>query len=174
MTNASGIIRILIEGNEVYRNGGIGRGIAFSVNTTNSIARNNDVYSNERCISFNKDSNYNQVYDNKISNCDVGIYLSNTSKNTIYNNNIANSKFGIVIKHGTTNNIMNNLIDKTKSGLTLINKYVNNTDLYPSYNADPICLYLDRFKSSNKLLDVSDPVVTDTGKAQRLKHLLNS
>ena len=179
--NASGIIcskdcyRILIEGNEVYRNGGIGRGIAFSINTTNSIARNNDVYSSERCISFNKDSNHNQVYDNKISNCDVGIYLSNTSKNTIYNNNIVNSKFGIVIKHGTTNNITNNLIDKTKSGLTFINKNVNSTDLYPtSYNEDPIGLYLDRFKSSNRLLDVTDPVVTDTGKAQRLKHLLNS
>ncbi|HEX5920897.1 MAG TPA: hypothetical protein VFY55_03875 [Nitrososphaeraceae archaeon] len=35
-------------------------------------------------------------------------------------------------------------------------------------------LYLDLFKSSNRLLDVPDLVVTDTGKAQRLKHLLNS
>jgi mannuronan 5-epimerase len=178
--NASGIIcskdcyRILIEGNEVYRNGGIGRGIVFSINTTNSIARNNDVYSNERCISFNKDSNHNQVYNNKISNCDVGIYLSNTSKNMIYNNDIANSKHGIVIKHSTTNNIANNSIDMTKIGLTFINKNINGTDVYPGfYNEDSISNYLDHFILRNKLLGVSDPVVTD-GKIQRLKHLLNS
>jgi mannuronan 5-epimerase len=179
--NASGIIcskdcyRILIEGNEVYRNGGIGRGIAFSINTTNSIARNNDVYSNERCISFNKDSNHNQVYNNKISNCDVGIYLSNTSKNMIYNNDIANSKHGIVIKHSITNNITNNSIDMTRIGLTFINKEINGTDVFPIlYDKDSIGLYLDRFMLGNKLLDVPDPVVSESGKIQRLKHLLNS
>ena len=179
--NASGIIcskdcyNILIEGNEVYRNGGVGRGIAFSINTTNSIARNNDVHNNERCISFNRESNYNQVYNNSISNCDIGIYLSNTSKNFIYNNNIVNSKFGIVIKEDITNNIRNNLIDKTGSGITLINKNTNSTDLDTElYNEREIILYLDELKSTNKLLDISNPIATETDNVKGLKDLLKS
>jgi parallel beta-helix repeat protein len=196
--NASGIIcskdcyNILIEGNEVYRNGGKGRGIAFSINTTDSIARNNDVHSNERCISFNRESDNNQVYDNTVSNCDVGIYLSNTSNNFIYNNNIVNSKFGIVIKNDTTNNITGNLIDETGTGITLINQNItgnlidetgtgitlinqntNGAEIDPNiYYKTVVGPYLDRLKSDNKILDVSDRIASEEGNVKRLKDLL--
>ena len=177
--NASGIIcskdcyNILIEGNEVYKNGGVGRGIAFSINTTNSIARNNDVHSNERCISFNRESNHNQVYNNTISNCDVGIYLSNTSKNSIYNNNIVQSKHGIVIKEEITNNLTNNVIDMTGTGITLITENITNSSFTPNFhNQTEVARYLDLLRSTNKLLDVSDPIVTETRDLKGLKDLL--
>jgi len=178
--NASGIIcskhcyNLLIEGNEVYRNGGVGRGIAFSINTTNSIARNNDVHNNERCISFNRESNFNQVYNNTISNCKVGIYLSNTSKNTIDNNDISDSASGIVIKHDISNNITNNLIEKTSSGITFISK--NDGDAIASSSPDEfsdINLYLDKLKSLNKL-DKANLVSIEQGKIKGLTDLIKS
>ena len=182
--NASGIIcskdcyNLLIEGNEVYRSGGVGRGIAFSINTSNSIARNNDVHDNERCISFNRDSNNNHVYNNTISHCKFGIYLSNTSRNSIDGNSIAHSDYGIVMKNVTSNNIMNNSIDTTKTGIMLINKYThstNNTTLNSNrLNETEFDLYLDRLVSTNKLLDVSTPSFIDTGKINGLKNLLES
>jgi len=170
--NASGIIcskdcyNLLIEGNEVYRNGGVGRGIAFSINTSHSIARNNDVHNNERCISFNRESNYNEVYNNTISNCDVGIYLSNTSKNFIYDNKIIHSKYGIVIKEDITNNITKNVVDMSKTGIVFINR--NNTNL----DDDNLNSYLEVLKSTNKLGDVTNPFVVDTGKIKGLRELL--
>jgi mannuronan 5-epimerase len=177
--NASGIIcskdcyNLLIEGNKVYENGGAGRGIAFSINTTNSIARNNDVHNNENCISFNRESNNNQVYKNTISNCDIGIYLSNTSKNSINDNSITQSESGIVIK-GTSNNITNNMIDKTKTGITYINKIANTTnpDTNP-YNETKIEHYLDGLESTNKLSDVSNPSLVKTGQSKGLKELID-
>ncbi len=180
--NASGIIcskdcyNLLIEGNEVYRSGGAGRAIAFSINTSNSIARNNDVHDNERCISFNRDSNNNHVYDNTISHCKFGIYLSNTSRNSIDGNSIVHSDYGIVMKNLTSNDIKNNSIDTTKTGIMLINKYTknsNNTGLNArSFNGTDFDVYLDKIVSRNKLLDVSIPSFIDTGKIKGLKNLL--
>ena len=103
--NASGIIcskhcfNLLIEGNEVYNNSGAARGIAFSINTTNSVAKNNYVHDQPRCISFNRDSNFNEVYNNNISNCKIGVYLSGTSSNHIHNNTISNTRDGINLKN---------------------------------------------------------------------------
>jgi len=173
--NASGIIcskhcyNLLIEGNEVYRNGGVGRGIAFSINTTNSIARNNDVHNNERCISFNRESNFNQVYNNTVSNCKVGIYLSNTSKNTIDNNDIIDSESGIVIKHDITNNITNNLVERASSGITFISK--NDSVTIAGSIPDDINLYLDKLKSSN-ILDKTNPISIELGKIKGLIDLI--
>ena len=180
--NASGIIcskdcyNLLMEGNEVFRSGGVGRGIAFSINTSNSIARNNDVHDNERCISFNRDSNNNQVYNNTISHCKFGIYLSNTSRNSIDGNSVAHSDYGIVMKNVTSNDIKNNSIDTTKTGIMLINKYTkdtNNTSLNSKIlNGTDFDVYLDNLLSRNKLLDVSTPSIIDTGKIKDLKGLL--
>jgi len=180
--NASDIIcskhcyNLLIEGNEVYKSGGAGRGIAFSINTSNSIARNNQVHDNERCISFNRDSNNNHVYNNTISHCKFGIYLSNTSRNSIDGNSIAHSDYGIVMKNVTSNGIKNNTIDSTKTGIMLINKYTknsNNTALNPkSLNGTDFDAYLDKLVAKNKLLDVSTPSFIDTGKIKGLKNQL--
>lgn len=165
-----------MEGNEVFRSGGVGRGIAFSINTSNSIARNNDVHDNERCISFNRDSNNNHVYNNTISHCKFGIYLSNTSRNSIDGNSVAHSDYGIVMKNVTSNDIKNNSIDTTKTGIMLINKYTkdtNNTSLNSKIlNGTDFDVYLDNLLSRNKLLDVSTPSIIDTGKIKDLKGLL--
>ena len=178
--NASGIIcskhcyNLLIEGNEVYRNGGVGRGIAFSINTTNSIARNNDVHNNERCISFNRESNFNQVYNNTLSDCDVGIYLSNTSKNTIYGNRIIDSASGIVIKHDISNNITNNLIEKTSDGITFISKNdINSVAGSRPDHLSKINLYLDDLKSLN-MIDKDDSILIEKGKIKGLTELIES
>ena len=180
--NASGIIcskdcyNLLIEGNEVYRSGGVGRGIAFSINTSNSIARNNDVHDNERCISFNRESNNNLVYNNTISNCNFGIYLSNTSRNSIESNSITHSDYGIVMKQVTSNDIMNNSIHTTKTAIMMINKNANksnDTNLnIKSISGNEIDLYLDGVVSTNKLLDVSTPSLIDTGKIKGLQDLV--
>jgi parallel beta-helix repeat protein len=112
--NASGIIcskhcfNLLIEGNEVYNNSGAARGIAFSINTTNSVAKNNYVHDQPRCISFNRDSNFNEVYNNDISNCKIGIYLSGTSSNLVHDNTISNTRDGINLKN------LKNIINENK------------------------------------------------------------
>jgi len=65
--NASAIIcskhcyNILFEANEVYNNGGFQRGIAFSINTTHSTARNNYVHDQGACIGSNRGSNFNTI-----------------------------------------------------------------------------------------------------------------
>jgi len=179
--NASGIIcskdcyNLLIEGNEVYRSGGVGRGIAFSINTSNSIARNNDVHDNERCFSFNRESNNNQIYNNTISHCDIGIYLSNTSENSIVDNTISHSESGIVIEQDTSNDIKNNNIDSTKTGILFINKNTNNTN-DTSLNTKPLIEpelynYLRGVISSNQLLNVTNHSLIDV---EKIKGVIDS
>jgi hypothetical protein len=59
---------ITIEGNEVYNNGntGKGRGIAFSINMYDSVARNNYVHDQNKCIDVSGESHDNEVYNNKV------------------------------------------------------------------------------------------------------------
>lgn len=152
--NASGIIcskdchSLLIENNVVHNNTGAGRGISFSINTTNSVARNNIVYDNSRCIAFNRESNHNQVYNNTVSNCKAGVYLSDTSNNLIRDNNIINATSGIVLKN-TTNQIYNNQITNAKNGIVFVkDPYSNNT----SVNANEL---------NGNIQDIAAPSVND-------------
>lgn len=130
--NASGIIcskdchSLIIEGNKVYNNTGAGRGISFSINTTNSVARNNYVYDNRRCIAFNRESNFNEVYNNTLLNCKTAVYVSGTSNNLIRDNKIVNASSGIVIKN-ITNQIYNNDISSSDNGIVFINEPSANT-----------------------------------------------
>ena len=129
--NASGIIcskhcyNLLIEGNRVYNNTGVGRGIAFSINTTNSIARNNYVTDQDRCISFNRDSNFNDVYNNTVSNCNYGFYLANTTNNSIHDNVLRNVTHGFVMKD-LNNKINNNTVMQAKNGIVFVFKPATN------------------------------------------------
>lgn len=98
--NASAIIcskhcyAILIEGNEVYNNTGATRGIAFSINTTKSVAKNNYIHDQSGGISFNRGSDHNAVYNNTILNCKTGVNLDNTGNNSIYDNKISCTNYG--------------------------------------------------------------------------------
>jgi len=130
--NASGIIcskdchSLIIEGNKVYNNTGAGRGISFSINTTNSVARNNYVHDNRRCIAFNRESNLNQVYNNTLLNCETAVYVSSTSNNSIHDNKIVNAGSGIVINN-ITNQIYNNDISSSDNGIVFIYEPSANT-----------------------------------------------
>jgi len=102
---------ITIEGNEVYNSAG--SGIMFSRNMSDSIARNNDVHDEEKCIFLSQSPN-NEVYDNDISNCESqGIYLyHNSIGNKVYNNTLTNATEGIEESDDSqgTNEISNNTI----------------------------------------------------------------
>jgi mannuronan 5-epimerase len=102
---------ITIEDNEVFNNGnnGTGRGIAFSINMYDSIARNNYVHHQNIGIGINGESHDNKVYNNKISNSKVGINtIEKSSNNNIYNNTILNSVNGIVVNTGASDNKFHN------------------------------------------------------------------
>ena len=168
--NASGIIcskhcfNLLIEGNEVYNNSGAARGIAFSINTTNSVAKNNYVHDQPRCISFNRESNHNEVYNNTVSNCKVGVFLSATGNNSIYDNKITHTQSGIVL-YNISNNIYDNEISLSKNGIVFEpDKASNQSDVIASTTnvISPIEVYQSQLVDlvdSNKIFEVENPYV---------------
>ena len=92
---------IIIEANNVYNN--VGSGIAFSIDMQYSIVRNNTIFNQtntedvEDDIKYNgisiSESSNNMVYDNKISDSDIGIYIrKDSSDNHIYDNVISEIK----------------------------------------------------------------------------------
>jgi parallel beta-helix repeat protein len=104
---------ITIEGNEVYNSAG--SGIMFSRNMSDSIARNNDVHDEEKCIFLSQSLN-NEVYNNKIRNCESqGIYIfHNSIENKVYNNTLLNATEGIEESDDSlgSNAISNNKIEQ--------------------------------------------------------------
>jgi len=101
---------ITIEDNEVYNSAG--SGIMFSRNMYDSVARNNNVHDEEKCIFLSQSSN-NEVYGNKVSNCESqGIYLyHNSVENKVYNNTLINTTKGIEYSDDSMGNtIENNII----------------------------------------------------------------
>jgi mannuronan 5-epimerase len=113
---------IIIEDNEVYNNGntGKGRGIAFSINMFDSVARNNHVHHQNIGIDISGESHDNKIYNNKISNSKVGIETSEkSSNNKISNNTLLNSTNGIVVKTGASDNTFhkNMIVNFTDSAI---------------------------------------------------------
>ena len=166
--NASGIIcskdchNLIIDGNEVYNNSGAARGIAFSINTTNSVAKNNYVHDQPKCISFNRESNHNVVSNNTISNCKTGVFLSTTGNNSIYNNKISNTQNAILL-YNLGNKIYNNEISQSKNGAVFEpTKYTNNTGNTTSVTNDNSDFidhesYLKNIVENNDLTDIENP-----------------
>lgn len=176
--NASGIIcskncyNLLIEGNEVFDNAGAARGIVFSINTTNSIARNNYVHDQPRCISFNRASDNNTVYNNTVSDCKIGVFLSNTGYNSIYDNTISNSRDGIQVQN-ITNKIYNNTISESKNGIVLLPHYANETNGIPIpnvvNNTENLREYLTDTVAANQISDTENPMVFKNNKTNTTK-----
>ena len=113
---------IIIEDNEVYNNGntGKGRGIAFSINMFDSVARNNYVHHQNIGIDISSESHNNKVYNNNVSDSKIGIHTSEeSSKNKVYNNTIMNSINGIVVKTGASYNTFhsNKIVNVTAFGI---------------------------------------------------------
>ena len=100
---------ITIDGNKVYRSAG--SGIMFSRNMYDSVARNNNVHDEDKCIFVSQSIN-NKVYGNNVSNCETGLDIfHNSDNNEVYNNIITNSTMGIGIEEsGVENEIHSNTI----------------------------------------------------------------
>jgi mannuronan 5-epimerase len=148
---------ITIEGNEVYNNGntGNGRGIAFSINMYDSVAKNNYIHQQNIGIDISGESHDNTVYNNNISDSKIGIdTIEKSSDNNIYNNTILNSIDGIVVNTGASDNKFhfNKIVNATESGILnfkgdpgtvgntfennkLINSKVNNTSSTSTFTA---------------------------------------
>jgi poly(beta-D-mannuronate) C5 epimerase len=135
---------IIIEDNEVYNNGntGKGRGIAFSINMFDSVARNNYVHHQNVGIDISGESHDNKIYNNKISNSKVGIETSEkSSNNNLYNNAIMNSINGIVVKTGASDNTFH------------LNKIVNYTEYgILNFKGDPGTTTIGNIFENNKLI----------------------
>jgi poly(beta-D-mannuronate) C5 epimerase len=162
---------IIIEDNEVYNNGntGKGRGIAFSINMFDSIARNNYVHHQNVGIDISGKSNDNKVYNNKISNSKVGIETSEkSSNNNLYNNAIINSINGIVVKTGASDNTfhLNKIVNATEFGIlnvkgdpgTVGNTFENNKLINSKVNTS--------VTTSTMALDENDNADKDDGDNQ--------
>jgi parallel beta-helix repeat protein len=168
--NASAIIcskhcySILIEGNEVYNNTGDARGIAFSINTTKSVAKNNYIHDQSGGISFNRGSDHNAVYNNTILNCKTGVNLANTGNNSIYDNKISCAKDGITVQN-VNNKIYNNKISLAKNGIVFEPMPYSDQPNEVVAAASPIATvkdhknYLTDVFNANHILDTINPYV---------------
>jgi mannuronan 5-epimerase len=110
---------VLIEDNEVYNS--FGSGIMFSRNMTNSIARNNYVHHETQCI-FVSQSHNNKVYNNKVSDCDNGLYLrQGSSNNDVYNNAVFDSNKGVLVNTEASDNAIhsNTINNATENGIVV-------------------------------------------------------
>jgi mannuronan 5-epimerase len=118
---------IIIEGNEIFGNK-IG-GVMLSRNVVDSVVANNTVYDEVKGIIISESHN-DKIYNNVVSNSDVGIEVKgNSSMNHIYNNSVLNpSKYGIQIITGAEQNtISKNLIaNPVKYGICVYNKGIKN------------------------------------------------
>ncbi len=167
--NASAIIcskhcyNILFEGNEVYTNGGNNRGIALSINTTHSTARNNYVHDQVSCIGSNRASNFNTIVDNVFSNCKIAVNLADTSNNFIQNNKIAGAQIAIVVRD-TSNKLVHNNIQNSTYGIVLLNSSTaNQTDSFKAKEIQQVnsAAFLNNMTVANEMTGVKNPVVAN-------------
>jgi parallel beta-helix repeat protein len=127
--NMSGIIcskhcyNILIEGNKVYENKH--GGINFSIDMQNSTVKNNYVRGTDSCISSNRGSSHNLIFNNTLFNCKIAIEFSDTFANIISDNNISNSDTGIWL-YNASDKIYNNSITSTRENIVIGNQTIRN------------------------------------------------
>jgi parallel beta-helix repeat protein len=145
---------ILIEGNEVYNNLDGHRGIAYSINSDHSIIQNNYVHDQDICIGLNRLSDYNKVSNNTLSNCNVGIDLTDTSNNIISDNNIKGTKHGLIFQDVTNKFVSNKIFNSTNGIVFTISS--NNSD---SINNKPNWHLLDLVNASNEIKDTKNSII---------------
>lgn len=99
--------RILFEGNKIYDNKKIG--IMFSTNTSDSVARNNYIYSSNTGIAVSE-SNNNEIYNNIIEKSNNSLKIhEGSSNNHVHNNSFKDGINGINLGDmNTANNLFDN------------------------------------------------------------------
>lgn len=145
---------ILIEGNEVYDNLDGHRGIAYSINSDHSIIQNNHVHDQDICIGSNRLSDYNKIYNNTLSNCRMGIDLTDTSHNIVSDNKIIGAQNALILQN-STNKIFNNKIYNSTNGIVFTHPS-NNSD---SINSNSNTYFLDQVNLSNEVKGTKNPLV---------------
>ena len=140
---------ILIEGNEVYNNLDGHRGIAFSINTNHSIAQNNYVHDQDICIGLNRLSEYNKIHNNTLSNCNIGIDLTDTSNNIVSDNKIIGAHDALMVQE-VTNKIFNNKIFNSTNGIVFT---------HASNNSGSNEYYVDQVKTSNEVKGTDNSLI---------------
>lgn len=145
---------IIIERNEVYNNMDGHRGIAYSINSDNSIVQNNYVHDQDICIGLNRLSDYNKIYNNTLSNCNIGIDLTDTSYNIVSYNKIIGAQDALILQN-VTNKIINNKIYNSTNGI-VFTQASNNSD---SINSKPIAYFLDQVNTSNEVKGTKNPLI---------------
>ena len=141
---------ILIEGNEVYDNLDGHRGIAFSINSDYSVAQNNYVHDQDICIGLNRLADYNKVHNNTLSNCNIGIDLTDTANNIVSDNKIIEAQEALKVQD-VTNKIFNNKIYNSSNGIVFTqaqNNDTNNTDSSSFLNQINSLNYMEGTKNS--------------------------
>ena len=150
---------ILIEGNEVYNNMDTHRGIAFSINSDHSIAQNNYVHDQDICIGINRFSDFNEIFNNTLSNCNTAIDLTDTSNNIVHDNKIVGAKYGVVLQN-VTNKIFDNKIYNSTNGIVLIHTS-NNTEkdnVHSTNNDTAHTPFLDEINTNNEVKGTKNPI----------------
>ena len=140
---------ILIEGNEVYNNLDGHRGIAFSINTNHSMAQNNYVHDQDICIGLNRLSEYNKIHNNTLSNCNIGIDLTDTSNNIVSDNKIIGAHDALMVQE-VTNKIFNNKIYNSTNGIVFT---------HASNNSGSNEYYIDQVKTSNEVKGTDNSLI---------------
>ncbi|MGA9743107.1 MAG: right-handed parallel beta-helix repeat-containing protein [Nitrososphaeraceae archaeon] len=136
---------IIMEGNEVH--GNKLAGIMLSRNVMDSAVRNNTIYNEAKGIVISE-SHQDNIYNNTVSDSDIGIEAKfGSSKNNIHNNSILQAaKYGIQMTKGATENTVmhNNVIDSTKYGICVYNNGTGNMIIENSIvraGGHAICVY---------------------------------
>lgn len=145
---------ILIEENEVYNNMDGHRGIAYSINSDHSIVQNNYVHDQDICIGLNRLSDYNKIYNNTLSNCNIGIDLTDTSNNIVSDNKIIGAQEALIVQD-ITNKIINNKIYNSTNGI-VFTPASNSSD---SINSNSNTYFLDQANISNEVKGTKNPLV---------------
>jgi parallel beta-helix repeat protein len=133
----------------VYNNLDGHRGIAFSINTNHSIAQNNYVHDQDICIGLNRLSEYNKIHNNTLSNCNIGIDLTDTFNNIVSDNKIIGANDALMIQE-VTNKIFNNKIFNSTNGIVFT---------HASNNSGSNEYYVDQVKTSNEVKGTDNSLI---------------
>lgn len=97
-------------------------GIELEYSCENVISNNYIQYMERCCIKICKNSNNNQILNNKIGDCKYGIYSSESGGLVILDNSVSNGrKIGVFLSNGNNIEIKRNNMSLNSNGIYLEN-----------------------------------------------------
>lgn len=99
-------------------------GIELEYSCENVISNNYIQYMERCCIKICKNSNNNQILNNKIGDCKYGIYSSESGGLVILDNSVSNGrKIGVFLSNGNNIEIKRNNMSLNSNGIYLENSF---------------------------------------------------